>query len=504
MTLLSRRDMLKTAGVAAAALALPRFARSEAPVTPNMIWIFCDELRTNALGCYGHPHLKLHTPNIDRLAASGVRFTNHFCNSPVCVSSRVATLTGRYPEQTGVYNNEGAWKNFRLPVPLPVAFTQVLARNGIPTANFGKIHVAAPMYPHTTPGYELFQHHNPAGGEMGFFGKLGEQKVQMIRSPNGGMQGGIFPDDVPYPPDQVVNNGLAWMAEQKGPFFARLSILQPHTPVMPPAAFYKLYEDQDPGLPPPLPATLSAFERRTAEIHQADKMDRELLRKARRCYYAQVAWVDFQVGKVLQFLEKKGLIEKTLIVFGADHGTPGGDTGAFEKHTFAPCVHRVPFIVSRPGVLKGGQVRTDICDSLDLGRTVLAAAGLAAPESFMGRDLFSAPAPEAVYSTIGFGEPGCKLAPNGGRGDWLGGRGWPRRSCVRTARFRLDKNMRIDGQKAAPEDEDLFLADMLADPDETVNLAGKPECAAEVKRLSALLDAHAANAVTVPLECIRR
>ena len=85
------------------------------PEKPDIIWIYCDELRTDALACYGHPRLQLRTPNLDRLASSGVRFTNNFCNAPVCVASRYCTLTGLYPEDTGVYNNEGAWSNFRCP-----------------------------------------------------------------------------------------------------------------------------------------------------------------------------------------------------------------------------------------------------------------------------------------------------------------------------------------------------------------------------------------------------
>lgn len=172
---------------------------------------------------------------------------------------------------------------------------------------------------------------------------------------------------------------------------------------------------------------------RVAAFHGLDRMNPELLRKARQCYYALAAWVDSQVGRVLDFLEKRGQLENTVIVFGADHGTPVGDTGAFEKCVFAPCVHRVPFIVSHPDGIKGGQARGDICDSLDLARTLFARAGIAAPDSFKGRDLFTAPAPDAIFATIGFGEPESQRGGNRG-GRWIGGRGWPRRSCVRTAR----------------------------------------------------------------------
>jgi len=130
--------------------------------------------------------------------------------------------------------------------------------------------------------------------------------------------------------------------------------------------------------------------------------------------------------------------------------------------------------------------------------------GIDAPSAFGGRDLFSQPAPEAIYSTIGYGRADSWMGPNGGRGRWYGDRGWPRRSCVRTQRYRLDKNMLIDGQRPAPEDEDVFLADVVADPQETTNLAGRPDHAALARELSAKLATHARDAVDVPAECLMR
>jgi choline-sulfatase len=302
----------------------------------------------------------------------------------------------------------------------------------------------------------------------------------------------------------VAANALEWMREARHPFLVRLSILQPHTPVLPPARFVQLYADRDPGLPEPLPDTLSAFERRVAQIHQLHRMPPEKLHAARLHYYAQVAWVDTQVGRVLDFLAESGREEGSIVLFGADHGNPIGDTWAFGKHTFTPTVHRVPQIVSWPGTLPTGQVREDICDSLDVARTLFGLAGIAVPASFKGRDLFADPAPEAVYATIGYGERDSKMGPNGGRGEWYGGRGWPRRSCVRTARYRLDKNMRLDGARPTEADEDIFLADVQADPSEFVDLASAPQYAPVVKELCAKLEAHAAGAVDVPHACLVR
>ena len=473
------------------------------PEKPDIIWIYCDELRTDALDCYGHPRLQLHTPNLDRLASSGVRFTNNFCNAPVCVASRYCTLTGLYPEDTGVYNNEGAWPNFRLPRILQT-FPNVFSQNGYSTANFGKIHVAPEIRPGANPEHEIFQYHDGTGGEMKIWEHLGEDAVQMIRSPYGGMNGGIFPDGEPYPPDSVVENALHWLQTATSPYLVRISLLQPHTPVLPPAQYVKLLDDQDPGLPDPLPDTFSAFEKRVAEVFGVARMDLEKLRAGRLHYYAQVAWIDTQVGRVLEFLEETGRQEQTLIVFGADHGNPLGETGAFEKLTYTPTVHRVPLLISWPGTIPAEQVQDDICDSLDIARTLFSFANIEIPSQFKGRDLFTDPPPDCIYSTIGYGQPFSKMAPNGGRGDWYGDRGWPRRSCIRTSQYRLDKNVLLDGEKPKPEDEDIFLADVYADPEEFTNIARDPEYADVVHQLSDQLDKHTANSVEVDPSCLQR
>jgi choline-sulfatase len=447
--------------------------------------------------------MRMRTPNIDRLAANGVRFANNFCNSPVCVPSRMCTLTGLPPENTGVYNNEGSWRNFRMPFR-PETFPEVLADSGYQTANFGKIHLARGMFPGPDSEPSVFQHHDGRGAEMKFWSHLGEDGVQMVRSPIGGMNGGVYPRSEPYPPDQVMAGALRWMRSVEEPFLVRMSLLQPHTPVLPPESFIRLYSDQDPGLPEPLPDTMSEFERRVADIHGLDRMPRESLRSARLSYYAQVAWIDTQVGLVLSELERTGRLEQTVIMLGADHGNPLGDSGAFGKHTFTPTVHRVPLIISWPGTLPEGEVREDICDSLDLGRTLLRLVGIPAPEQFKGRDLFADPEPEALYSTVGFGQPDTRLAPNGGIGEWTKNRGWPRRCCIRTGGFRLDLNVLLDNRRPAPDDEDVFLADVRKDPREFTNLAADPDYADVVRELTERVHKQIEGSVEIPPACLVR
>lgn len=470
----------------------------------NIIWIYCDELRTDALGCYGHPQLKLHTPAIDGLAAEGVRFSNHFCNSPVCVASRTCALTAMHPEHTGVYNNEGAWPSFQLPRRLET-FPRVLAKNGYQTANFGKIHLPRQLGPESEdPNSRVFQHHDGEGGQMAIWNHLPQDEIRLIRTPGGSINGGVFPEGYSYPPEAVVTNALRWMERTDAPFFARISFLQPHTPVLPPARFLSLYEDQKLDLPSPLPDTVSDYERRVAQVHGLEQMAPDDLHAARIHYYALVSWIDEQVNRILTFLRRRGTLERTLIIFNADHGNPLGETGAFGKQTFTPSVHRVPLIFRNPESVDSGQVRDDLSESLDLARTIFGFANIAPPSSFQGRDLFRDPAPEAIYSTIGFGNSDSRMGPNGGRGTWFNGRGWPRRSCIRTHNFRLDKNIRVDGHAPAAEDEDVFLCDLRKDPSEMRNVAREHAYQETLHRLNRKLGEHTKNPVEVPPSALVR
>jgi arylsulfatase A-like enzyme len=458
--------------------------------SPNILWLYCDELRADALGCYPTPGgLRPRTPAVDALAAGGVLFDRCYTNSPVCVPSRTAALTGLLPERTGVYHNEAAAPGFPVPEGL-LTFPEVLAAAGYATASIGKEHIPLALAP-----WQLDDH---AGA--GMRDPLdGCDEESLVRTP--GMRfvvGGSHPDEG-YRPDEVARRAIAWMRAASRPFLLRASFLQPHTPVVPPRRWADRFSPGDqPGhdLDPVEPG--SRFERRFGELNGGREMPEDLLRRAQADYLALVAWVDEQVGLLLDALGDLGLAENTIVVLTSDHGAHLGEGGAFGKHTFAPQSHRVPLIVRAPGRLAPGR-RDDLAQSLDLGRTLFGLAGIPAPEQFGGRDLTSEPAPTHVLSTIGYGGPEARAFPNRDEGTWYGGRGWPRRSCIRTVRHRLDATVRIDGATAGPDDEDVFLADSLTDPLELRNLADDPAHAQVRDALLADLRAHARSAVEVPL-----
>jgi choline-sulfatase len=459
---------------------------------PNIIWIYCDELRTDALECYGNRWGTMHTPNVDRIAARGVLFENNFVNSPVCVSSRTSTLTARYPEETGVYNNEGVRPDYRLGQRFET-FPQIFARHGYHTANFGKEHVPADLKPWMTSSEE--------GAHMNtFFEEVPREMLDVIHVPAFPyiVIGGRYPAEQPYPADVVTTNALRWLEAAPEPYFLRVSYLQPHTPVLPPPPYDSLYAHL------PFPDVLgssehsSRFEQRYRDILQSDLLTPAQIRRIHVEYYGLAAWLDAQIGLLLNWLEKHDQLHNTILWFEADHGTSLGEGGRLQKLTFAPEVQRVPRIVSWPGNLPMGQRRSDLCEGLDIGRTLLGLAGLAAEPGMRGRDVFAEPAPQAVMATVGYGFASSRTFPSSARGALDDVTGWPRRTCLRTQRYRLEKNVRINGAEPPPDQEDVFLADTLIDPDETLNRASDPAYQPIRSALMPHLDAHARTHYTPP------
>lgn len=461
---------------------------------PNIIWIQCDELRADALGCYGNRYATMQTPHIDRIANMGTRFTNTFCNSPVCVASRTSVLTGLPPVKTGVYHNEGTWANYKMSHSM-VTFPQVFADNGYRTANFGKSHVHS--------SFNVWQHANPEGASMSeFFDIVGRDDPSLIRRKDSPVViGGSFPADAPFPAEKVTQNALQWMTQNADePFLVRLSYLQPHTPVLPPPPFDTIYADADFPRTTQINPHGSRYEQLFAHHAGAIDLSEAEFFRVQAEYYGLMARLDVEVGLILAYLEENNLLDQTIIVFDADHGTSLGDGGRFQKQSFAPESHRIPRIIAWQKTVSAGAVNDQISEGLDLATTLFSLAGIESPAQFLGRNVFSDPAPDAVYATLGYGFAHSRCYANMNIGWYEDGHGWPRRACIRTARYRLDKNIQMDGLPVDDDHADIFLADRIEDPYEERNLANDPAYSAVVKTLSQQLDVYHADAVEVPAE----
>ncbi|MGI9603158.1 MAG: sulfatase family protein [Acidimicrobiales bacterium] len=454
---------------------------------PNILWIFCDELRFDALSCHGNPWAPVSTPNIDRIAAAGVRFERFYVDSPVCVSSRYAQLTGATPGRTGVYHNDAM--NLTEAIEPVVPFVNAFVDAGYTVADFGKAHVPF--------GLEAFPWNEAEGSDM--MREVNDFDDRVV-APYGGTLAATWPADVAYRPERLTDNVTRFLREQVDgqPFFCRASYLQPHTPVAVPQPWSGRYDGHDWPVAIEQPPHLSAFEARYgAECGMATMTDEQVF-AARSRYHGLVSWLDDQVGRLLDTLETSGLAGNTTVVFGADHGAFLGELGgAMGKQLFSPPAHQVPFIVSRPGHLDDGAVDTTIAAGVDVAPTMLGLAGLDPVAEADGRDVFTDPAPDEVFSMIGYGHTDARAFSLVGWGSYVDERGWPQRACIRTDRHRLDRNVRIDGAPVTDDDSDVFLADSHADPDEVVNRAGDTETAEIRVDLEQRLDAHLADAVVV-------
>lgn len=458
-------------------------------MAPNILWIMSDELRASALGCYGAPWGEPETPHIDRLAAEGTRFARHWCNSPACVPSRTSMLSALAPERTGIYSNEAAWKSY--PVPLvPRTFPQHFADSGYLTASFGKEHLPS--------GYVAWQRDESAGSGMDIFTEAVPAAALEAIVPRGipSPVGGRFPIDRPYPPHVVTRNAQAWLGEGRSePFFLRVSYLQPHTPVLPPDDFRARFDPADfPGHELPR-GRGSLYEECFADAVGGRDLTHAQMQRAQADYYALVAWLDHQVGALLDALEASGRADDTIVVFNSDHGASLGENGLIGKVVHTEPSQRIPLIVRWPDRVPAGEVRHDLSEAVDLARTLCDLAGIAPDPAFEGRALFRDPAPEAVFSVVGMGHRGACASSAAHVGAWPDGRGWPRRACLRTERWRFDMNVVQDGAPILPHNEDPFLADSHADPAELTNLAAEPGEAERVATFRATLLARADEAV---------
>lgn len=369
---------------------LDRPALAAAPKRPNVLFLIADDLN-NMLGCYGDPRAK--TPNIDRLAARGVRFDRAYCQFPLCGPSRNALLTGLYPNSTGIFANGQV---FRQTIPSQYSLPQAFRLNGYFAGRIGKLfHYNVPLSigtnGHDDPGsWELEL--NPAGCDR-------LEEMPHIFSLIPGQFGGTLswyasPKSDEHHTDALNAADAEWVLErcarrQDRPFFLAVGFFRPHTPYVSPKSYYDLYprgempivrgvkEDQADIPPAALISTKS----------DQDKLDDDLTRQCVQAYYASISFMDAQVGKVLGALDRLGLAENTIVVFTSDHGYHMGEHGLWQKRSLFEESARVPLIVAAPGAgVKPGVAAAPVAH-IDLYPTLTELCGVTAPRNLEGQSL---------------------------------------------------------------------------------------------------------------------
>ncbi len=434
-------------------LLMPDPGVAEDPPRPNFIIMMTDDQRWDAMSCAGNPIIR--TPNMDRLAAEGIRFLNMFVTNSLCAPSRATLLTGMYSHSHGVIDN----KRRPLPTDIPI-ISDYLREAGYQVAFCGKSHVRGALRDRYWDYY---------------FGYVGQGRYlnPIIRE-------GVNGEDREYRgymDDIVTSKAIEWIKQGRDkskPFCLFLWFKAPHrswirarrhhdlfrTVAIPKPATY----DEDlrgyPGKPP-------AFVQATNKIGDfADVRSLEFVKD----YYATIVAVDENIGRVLQVLEEEGIARDTCIIHTGDNGFFLGEWRAFDKRFMHEPSIRVPLLIRYPRLIKPGSLCDEMVLNIDIAPTVLELAGLEVPERMHGRSLVPLLRGEAVEW----------------RKDWLyeyfeypGPHSVRKHRGVRTERWKLIHYYEVN---------QFELYDLQNDPEERFNLADDPKYAGLKERLLRRID----------------
>jgi iduronate 2-sulfatase len=462
---------------------------------PNVLFICVDDLKP-LLGCYGDKRIQ--SPNIDRLGKRGIVFESAYCNQAVCAPSRNSLLTGIRPATSGIYD---LGTNFRVSAPDAVTLPQYFMQHGYRTEGLGKIfHVghgnhedpqswSVPPFGGKSIFYALAESHANPGltrEEALFANESGVGKL-----PRGAPYEAADVPDNTYPDGQIADEAIRRLRaarERSAPFFLAVGFLKPHLPFCAPKKYWELYKRDSfqvpelrkppEGAPPYAPTTWGEL-RNYSDIPEVGPLDDEKARTLIHGYHAAVSFVDAQLGRVIDELDRLQLSTNTIIILWGDHGWHLGDHGMWSKHTNYEEATHIPLLIVAPGITKAGTRTRALVESVDLYPTICELAGLPEPHNpqpLDGKSLVpvlknpSSKNKEAVFHVF----------PRNRRRDGaILGR------AVRTERYRL-----VEWKKpgAAPDTADFELYDYKKDPLETKNLASaEPNV---VKQLEAILAAE--------------
>ncbi|MDE0610363.1 MAG: sulfatase-like hydrolase/transferase [Anaerolineaceae bacterium] len=396
------------------------------PQPPNILLILCDELRADALSCAGNSPVC--TPNIDRLAAEGTRFSQCMVTQPSCTPSRASILSGCWPSTLGT-----RMVGCHTPDD-PRFLPHVLHAAGWRTASLGKLHfVPQGAEPQALDAALHDQGHYYGFREVDLVNGHGDrcfgprytpwlegqcpdwrQRLQRRRRLTPGINcwSWELPEQVHSSHYLGMRAGsfLAGARQDERPFFLQVSFPDPHYPFMAPEPWASLHEPA--GMPPPLPPLTEAsglpplheqvYFRREAGVRRADGSPADRVigipphdwsqfsladwQQVKALYYGMVALIDHNVGRILDALEASGLLDNTIVVFASDHGEHLGDHGLYGKGLPYDSALRVPLIWRGAGIARG-QHRQEVASTLDIAPTLLDLTGIALPEGMQGHTM---------------------------------------------------------------------------------------------------------------------
>ncbi len=461
---------------------------------PNVLLILVDDLKPTIRSFGDEVAI---TPNLDRLARSGVRFERAYCNQAVCMASRYNLMLGSRSTSTGFYN---FGTEFRSVYPQAVTLPQHFINHGYVAHSMGKVfHIghgnenddaswSVPHHPDKVIDYVLPESNDrELTREEGLFTNQGGRDDSGKPRPRGAAWEAADVLDEAYADGRTAATAvdrLHWLKRNEPkPFFLAVGFVRPHLPFSAPLKYWDLYDPAKLPMPSSEEGPDGAPEfavKRGGEISAFKPIPEgknkpfgdELTRKLIHGYYASVTYMDAQLGKVLDALEETGFADNTIVVLWGDHGYHLGDHGIWTKHTNYEQAVRIPIIIRRPGALNAGAPAKQLAETVDIYPTLAALAGLPAPETEQpidGIDL--SPVLASPGKTIR--DYAYHAYPRGGK---MG-------RAIRTERYRLIEWL-------APEesaDQAIYeLYDYQDDPQEAENIADvRPQVMAQLKAMLA-------------------
>ncbi len=475
---------------------------------PNVLLILVDDLKP-ALGCYGDTAAK--TPNIDRLAARGMRFDLAYCNQAVCAPSRFTLMLGSHSTSTGLY---GLGSSLRKLVPSAMTMPQHFARHGgYRTESIGKVfHVghgnegdpsSFSVPPFKDKVIEYLDPESTEGGQLTREEALfTNQKLDQIKSlPRGAAFESPDVKDDDYADGRVATETIERLqaAQQRSkhdgtPFFIAAGFVRPHLPFSAPKKYWDMHDPQKLSMPTieehPSGSPKAAHKRggEIAAYKPVPEGDAtfspELKRQLIHGYYASTSFVDAQIGKVIDELDRLRLAENTIIVLWGDHGFHLGDHGIWTKHTNYEQANHIPLLISAPGITKPNSSTRQLTESVDIFPTLAELAQLPTPAGPQPIDGFSL-VPVLKDPQAGVRDHAFHCFPK----QTLG-------RAIRTERYRL-----VEWKKpsAYPDTAEFELYDYELDPLETKNLASEqPEVLNQLRAILAKYPEAVSDSSTLP------
>ena len=466
--LVPRREFLKKSALGLAGLSLASselFGIGTGDKKPNILLIMSDEHNPHITGAYGNKVVQ--TPNMDALAAGGVTFDTHYCNSPLCVPSRASFTSCKYPSRVSTWSNSCELPKADIP-SLPRAVTAA----GYDSFLCGKMHY----------DYTRRYGFTEIGGNFNDNFKTGKGKRRPATATttteissrfnqfHPGDKNGVLEHD-----RKVTAGTLDFLSKRQAsdkPFFLLVGYLAPHFPLIVPESYYEKYKGKVdmPNIPAGFFDTLPLnYKLLRAGFEEIGVPDKTVL-TGRELYHGMVDWIDGEIGKVLGKLrENKELADNTIIIYTSDHGENMGEHGMWWKSCMYEQASRVPLIFNFPQRWAGGQRRSGASGHVDLVKTVVELAG-GTPEADWNGDSMVGRLddPNHAWKDYAVSE---YYAENIGAGYTMS----------RSGNWKYTYHAKIDD--AHPAQRQLF--DLSTDPGEFINLADRPENAQRVADMHA-------------------